>query len=239
MPDPAPFPHRLPTPDRPLIGLTVLAVEDSRYACDALRLMCQHSGARLRRADCLAAAHRHLRVYRPDVLIVDLGLPDGPGEALIAGLAPCPQRPTVILATSGDLTLAPAALAAGADGFLEKPLAGVARFQRAILQHLAGPTRAAAPRPALAPEAAMTPDPLALRDDLAQAAGLLAGPAEALPRDYLRGFLGGIARSARDDQLAAAAAGLRETGPEPVGRLARLVRARLAAGGPPLWAAPR
>ena len=77
-------PLRRPTAEHPLAGLTVLVVEDSRYACEAMRLLCQHSGARLRRADSLAAAARHLRVYRPDVLIVDLGLPDGPGEALIA-----------------------------------------------------------------------------------------------------------------------------------------------------------
>ncbi|TMV53287.1 response regulator, partial [Thioclava sp. BHET1] len=71
MPIPAALPklYPSPTPERPLLGLTCLAVEDSRFACEALRLLCQHSGARLRRADCLAAAHRHLRVYRPDVLI--------------------------------------------------------------------------------------------------------------------------------------------------------------------------
>ena len=228
------LPQHMPAPDRPLAGLTLLVVEDSRYACEVMRLLCQHSGARLRRADCLAAARRHLRVYCPDVLLVDLGLPDCPGEALIAELAPRMQRPTAILAISGDPTLGPAALAAGADGFVEKPVMDLARFQRAILQHLSGRGAGALARSMPPPDAVLTPDPLALRDDLTQAAGLLAGPTEALPRDYLRGFLGGIARSARDDQLAAAAAGLRETGPEPVGRLARLVRARLDADTLPL-----
>ena len=46
--------------DLPLQGITVLAVEDSRFACDALRLLCQRSGARLRRAETLEAARAHL-----------------------------------------------------------------------------------------------------------------------------------------------------------------------------------
>ena len=73
-----------PTAKRPLLGVMVLVVEDSRYACEALRLLCQKSGARIRRAESLASATRHLRAYRPRVAIVDLGLPDGSGLSLIS-----------------------------------------------------------------------------------------------------------------------------------------------------------
>jgi DNA-binding response OmpR family regulator len=82
-PSDGPAPLRYGRPVQPLAGLTILAVEDSRFASEALRLMCLRSDARLRRADSLEQADRHLSVYRPDVVIVDLGLPDGNGADLI------------------------------------------------------------------------------------------------------------------------------------------------------------
>lgn len=120
----------------PLQGLTVLAVEDSRFASDALRLMCQRAGARLRRAETLETARAHLRTYRPDVVIVDLGLPDGRGEALIRDLVLSARRPAVILGTSGAEGGRSAALAAGADGFLDKPFESLAAFCLALRRHL-------------------------------------------------------------------------------------------------------
>ena len=237
----------LPTPSKPLMGLTMLVVEDSRYACEALRLLCLYSGARLRRADCLASAHRHLGVYRPDVLIVDLGLPDGPGEGLIHDLARRPQRPSVLVATSGDPLLGPAAMAAGADGFLEKPIDSLRHFQCTILSLLPLGPGESSPRPACQTDTALTPDPIALRDDLAHAAVILSDHPDAHARNYVSQFLAGVARSAHDPQLADADSGLAqrrsdaegETGKDAaLGRVARLVQARLEATGP-LWTPPK
>lgn len=227
------------TPERPLQGLTVLLVEDSRFASEALRLMCLRSGARLRRADCLAAAWRHLRTYRPDVLIVDLGLPDGPGTGLIAAIASGPVRPRAVLAISGEPMRALAAMAAGADGFIEKPLDSLAGFQATILDLL--PEVRPAPQVA-GSETAIAPDPLALREDLQLAAEMLAQGPDGPTRAYLANFLGGIARTSHDPALARAVEGIAEQarahdmtpGIEPLERLSRLVRRRLhmAAKGP-------
>ena len=124
------LPRRLvPTPMRPLLGLTVLVVEDSRFASEALRLMSLHSGARLRRADCLAAARRHLGAYTPSVTLVDLMLPDGSGADLIRDLV---ARDSIapVIATSGLAGGEAEARAAGAQGFLAKPVASLALFQQ-------------------------------------------------------------------------------------------------------------
>lgn len=185
----------------PLQGLCVLAVEDSRFACEALRLMCQRSGARLRRADTIMAARAHLRVYRPDVIIIDLGLPDGRGESLIRDLVLSSRRPSVLLGTSGNPDGRASALAAGADGFLDKPLNSLANFCRTLRRHL--PDLDLPPISSI--EDHIAPDPLALHDDLAQAAAALSqslGPAE---QRYVKGFVRGLARHAQDTALEDAA----------------------------------
>ncbi|PIV72659.1 MAG: response regulator [Rhodobacteraceae bacterium CG17_big_fil_post_rev_8_21_14_2_50_65_11] len=186
----------VPTPDRPLAGLTVLVVEDSRFASEALRLMCLRSGARIRRADCLASAHRHLNTYRPSVAIVDLGLPDGSGLTLIEEVHKTRLRVPVLLATSGAERAAAeqAALAAGADGFLPKPVQSLGAFQAAILAHVPADMQPDGPRPV--ETGTIHPDQLALREDLSHALDLLAQ--DPLPTGYLRRFLLGLARTADD-----------------------------------------
>ena len=213
--------------DLPLRGVTLLAVEDSRFASDALRLLGQRSGARLRRAASLEQAHAHLRVYRPDVVLVDLGLPDGRGEELIGALAATgPGRPA-ILGMSGDPDGRATALAAGADGFMEKPIPGLAVFRRMILSLLPGRVAGAAP---CATEE-VTADIAALHDDLLLAAQAVGAGPGLQERHYLAGFLTGLARQAHDEALSEATAALRNPGDGLQG-LARLLDDRLAGSAP-------
>lgn len=223
-------PQAAPSSDLPLGGATILLVEDSRFACEAIRLMCLRSGARLRRADCLRSAGRHLQCYRPNAVIVDLGLPDGSGLDLIGALARQSPRIPAIIAMSGDDGARDAALSAGADRFLAKPVDSLPAFQRAILPLLTGPAGAA---PASGDDRAVTPDRAALRDDLVRAAALLDPQAKG-DLAYAAQFLSGLAVSARDHALQGAAEGLlaahRGGDPRaPLARLGDMVRDRLAA----------
>ncbi|MFX0544070.1 response regulator [Roseovarius sp. S1116L3] len=200
---PALTPIPCPTAARPLLGMTVLVVEDSLYACDALRLMCLHSGARIRRADCLRSARRHLQVYRPSAVIIDLGLPDGSGLDLITELAAAAPRVTSIIATSGNDGGEDVAMAAGADGFLAKPLSNLGIFQQTILATLPGDRQPSGPR--VLRDELVHPDPLAYRDDMLHVSNLLDEHSEGPVLDYVAQFLGGVAKSADDGQLAQAA----------------------------------
>lgn len=185
-----------PTSAHPLMGLTVLVVEDSRYTSEALRLLCLRSGARIRRADSVSSCERHLGVYRPTVAIVDLGLPDGSGLDVIAHMHGLQPRVPIILGTSGSEQEAAEAdsRAAGADGFLPKPIASVNAFQAAILKHM--PDELAARELREADAAKVAPDMIAYREDLSHAVALLSLDAPPLP--YLRRFLLGVARSVED-----------------------------------------
>ncbi|MDQ2090120.1 response regulator [Marimonas arenosa] len=223
---------RQPTATRPLLGLTVLVVEDSRFACEAIRLLCLRSGGRIRRADCLASARRHLQVYRPSVVIIDLGLPDGSGTELIAEMNAMTPRVGVILGMSGDDGAEALARSAGADGFLAKPISSLALFQESILQHLPADRQPSGPR--ILNEDEITPDPVAYCDDLAHAAEILGEDHDGAVLAYLAQFVGGLARSAADLPLEQAARALARTqdsagtSRSDVARLAGLVQARLS-----------
>lgn len=229
--DPFGIPSRLPTAARPLLGLTVLVVEDSRFASEAMRLLCLRSGARIRRADSLRSAHRHLQVYRPSIAIIDIGLRDGSGADLIRELCESQPRTTIILGMSGDPDGKFIAEDAGADGFLAKPVTSLASFQELILSLLPEDRQPSGPR--MLPDEVISPDPLAYQDDLAHMADIINDAEDEQTMDYVAQFLGGVARSAEDDLLQEAVNDLarsrqdgKPTGSE-MARLAGLVQERL------------
>ena len=226
---------RAPTARRPLLGLTVLVVEDSRFASESIRLLCVRSGARIRRADSLETAHRHLAIYRPTVLMVDLGLPDGSGLELIETMAQANPRIDVILGVSGDNAAEQKVMSAGADGFIAKPIANLSAFQSTILQHLPEDRQPPSPRPVS--DENVCPDPITYRDDLTHVAEVLRD-ADDENITYVTQFLGSVARSAQDHDLDEAVRDLvmrRRSGlgiSEGVSALSEMVDSRLAAGGP-------
>ncbi len=225
-----------PTALRPLLGLTVLLIEDSRFASEAVRMMCIKSGARIRRADSLHNARRHLAVYRPSVIIVDVGLPDGSGIPLIESVVQGSPRIDVILGISGNPELEDDVLRAGANGFVAKPIANIAAFQSAILRHL--PEDRQPPGPRLVKDEVVRPDMVAFHDDLAHVSEVLDSKSDPAAVDYVTQFLEGVARSADDHALGQAVTDLRDLRASGsslksgLQKLSDIVRERLTNSGP-------
>lgn len=204
-----------------LRGGTLLLVEDSRVSSESIRLMFRGAGGRLRRAETLQGARRHLSLYTPDAVLIDLGLPDGSGLDLIAEIDRKRPRVPLIIAISGQPEKECAALAAGADRFLAKPFASI----RAFRQQLA-PVFFQFRHDQDADHAAPS-DTTALRDDLYLALDLLTGQLRPGQRVYALQFITGLARSLGDTGLADAARSARADGA--IGNLVIRLRDRLRA----------
>lgn len=169
-----------------LLGVTITLVEDSLSASEALRLMAVASGARLRRADRLITAERHLSLYRPNVVIVDLGLPDGSGLDLIEKMSKVERgRPGVIALSGRDVEeWGEAAREAGADAVMPKPIGSIATFQTSVLSVLPDRENRTQPVPSVGSTKSLLTQQIKI-EDLAHALKLLDGAGSEMDLDAL------------------------------------------------------
>lgn len=120
---------------RPGPQISVLVVEDDDVLRSELAGMIDATAGfeLLDAVGSLAAARASLAAHgAPDVLIVDLGLPDGDGAALIGELAvAAPESSALVITVFGDEDHVVHALEAGAKGYLLKD-ASVAEFVRSV-----------------------------------------------------------------------------------------------------------
>jgi len=108
------------------MGLTVLLVEDDGELRRTLRDALQVEGHRVHAAASLADA-RALRAHAGadghaiDLVLLDLGLPDGDGESLLAELRGGAATPVIVLSARDGEAAKIRLLDAGADDYLVKP----------------------------------------------------------------------------------------------------------------------
>ncbi len=146
--DPADAPGR-PAPERRgSRPLDVLVVEDDPVSALLARAVLERLGHEVDERRSLAAAMTRLS-DRPDAVLVDLRLGDGDGLDLVRAFAApaAGERRPILIATSGggDAAIRAAALAAGADLFLEKPVSAE-RLCRAFEEALSRRSILSAPR---------------------------------------------------------------------------------------------
>ena len=119
----------------------VLVVDDEPQIVRALRINLAARGYEVITAHDGAAALRAAAEVKPDVVVLDLGLPDIDGTDVIAGLRGWTTVPIIVLSARTDSGDKVEALDAGADDYVTKPFGMdelLARLRAAVRRSAVG-----------------------------------------------------------------------------------------------------
>ena len=106
-----------------LSGIYALLVEDDPDGCDLMQMMLRRFGAEVTAVSTAAAALESVRTRRPDVLVSDIGLPDGDGFALLKRVRESNRDlPAVAVTAYASRQDVAKALAAGFQAHVAKPV---------------------------------------------------------------------------------------------------------------------
>ncbi|HJQ46411.1 MAG TPA: response regulator [Amycolatopsis sp.] len=100
---------------------TVLVVDDEPQIVRALRINLSARGYKVVTAHDGTAALKAVAETKPDVVVLDLGLPDMDGNEVIEGLRGWTAVPIIVLSARSDSPDKVRALDAGADDYVTKP----------------------------------------------------------------------------------------------------------------------
>ena len=126
----------------PMVG-EVLVIDDDVDICEAVRDLLGDSGYVVHVAGTGCEALEMLTQLRPDVILLDLGLPDTSGLDLLTEMTGSSAAPVIVLSGRSGETDRVVGLDLGADDYISKPFGGrelVARVNAAVRRR-----RAAAP----------------------------------------------------------------------------------------------
>jgi two-component system KDP operon response regulator KdpE len=117
----------------------VLVVEDEPGIRRILRVLLEAEQYRVVEADTAARADSEARTHKPDLLIVDLGLPDASGLEVIRRVRAWSPVPIIVLSARTMEAQKVAALDAGADDYVTKPFGApelLARIRAALRRNV-------------------------------------------------------------------------------------------------------
>ena len=117
---------------------TVLVIEDEQYISKVLETLLSADGYRVITAQNGAAARAHVFSYMPDVVLLDLGLPDMDGIQLLRELREHIRIPVIVVSARNMEKDKVAALDNGADDYITKPFSApelLARMRAVLRRH--------------------------------------------------------------------------------------------------------
>ena len=119
----------------------VLIFEDDQALQSVLRILFEANGFRVVIAGTAARGEKDARLHRPDVVVIDLGLPDRDGLDVITALRTWSPVPIIVLSARTAETERLAAFDNGADDYVLKPFSApelLARARAVVRRHVRG-----------------------------------------------------------------------------------------------------
>ena len=114
---------------------TLIVIEDEERIRHFIRLALESEGYQVHEADTLQRGLIEAGTRQPDMIVLDLGLPDGDGSDFIRQLRGWSGIPVLVLSARSGENDKVAALDAGADDYLTKPF-GAAELLARVRAHL-------------------------------------------------------------------------------------------------------
>lgn len=128
-------------------GARILVVDDEPAIRRTLRTNLEHHGFQVETAETGRGALESYARFRPDVILLDLGLPDMEGTEVILAVRSRASTPIIVVSAREMEGAKVAALDLGADDYLTKPF-GVAELLarvRVAVRHVARPEAGTSP----------------------------------------------------------------------------------------------
>jgi two-component system KDP operon response regulator KdpE len=119
----------------------VLIFEDDQAIQNVLRMLFEANGFRVVIADTAVRGESDARVHRPDIVVVDLGLPDRDGLDVITAIRAWSPVPIIVLTARTAEAQRLAAFENGADDYVMKPFSApelLARVRAIVRRHVRG-----------------------------------------------------------------------------------------------------
>jgi two-component system KDP operon response regulator KdpE len=119
----------------------VMVVEDDKAMQEVLRILFEGSGFRVVVSETARQGENDARLHRPDIVVVDLALPDGDGISVIKSIRAWSPMPIIVLSARTGESHRIAALECGADDYVVKPFSApelMARVRAVLRRHVRG-----------------------------------------------------------------------------------------------------
>lgn len=120
----------------------ILVIEDDAGIRNVLRMLLESEQYRVITAETAARGDVEARSHKPDLMLVDLGLPDADGKTVVSRVRNWSSLPIIVLSARTQEEQKIAALDAGADDYVTKPFSApelLARVRAALRRNARTP----------------------------------------------------------------------------------------------------